>query len=281
MTIENHTLSGDSVDDAFIDCPKHGGKLSGPSTLIIHYTGGASAYSSADWLCRSNVSASAHVIIDRVSGTIYQLVPFDTVAWHAGDSSFTFADGTTKSGFNAFSIGIELDNAGPLTKTSAGYQAGFGRVYSEAETLCATHKHHAEPRYWHTYSEVQIAVLRELARLLAATYPIRYVLGHDDVAPSRKIDPGPAFPMESFRTFVLESDRDGSGPDPRDAQTGRVTAHRLNIRSGPSAGEEKVANPLHRNQEVRVVERKDGWYRVRTEIEGWVYGSHVEIEGAP
>jgi N-acetylmuramoyl-L-alanine amidase len=273
-------LESDCVDLTYSDCPKRSGAIEGPDTIIIHYTGGTSARSSADWLCRSGVQASAHIIIDRADGTIFQLVPFDTVAWHAGKSAYTFPDGTERVGFNRFSIGIELDNAGPLSKTGGGFQSWQGHVYPEDQTMAATHRNEKQERYWHTFSEPQMTVLEEVCLLLAAKYGITHILGHDEIAPKRKIDPGPAFPMESFRHHILYADRNQEEAEGEVETFGRVTAHRLNIRSGPSGDDPTIADPLSKNDEVEILETDGGWMRVRTAIEGWVWGAYVEERSA-
>ena len=71
----------------------------------MHYTAGASAESSIDWLTNPDARASAHVLIAR-DGGITQLVPFDRRAWHAGRSRWK-----DRTGLNGWSFGIELDNA--------------------------------------------------------------------------------------------------------------------------------------------------------------------------
>jgi hypothetical protein len=73
-----------------------------PDTVILHYTAGSSAASSAAWLTDLTVKASAHVVIGK-DGEIYQLVPFDTIAWHAGTSAYG-----GRTAFNNFSIGIVI-----------------------------------------------------------------------------------------------------------------------------------------------------------------------------
>jgi N-acetylmuramoyl-L-alanine amidase len=276
MKVTNHVLDSDRIDRTYIDCPKRGGPLQKPDTIIIHYTGGVSARSATQWLCEGPVQASAHIVIDRESGTIYQLVPFDTEAWHAGRSSYTFPDGTKRSGFNSCSIGIELDNAGPLTKTGSGYQSWSGHTYPVEQTVLATHRNGSEERYWHTFSEIQMQVLEEVCLLLKTEYGITHILGHDEIAPTRKTDPGPAFPMDSFRHHILYSDRNQDEGDEPDELLGRVTSHRLNIRSGPSGEERTIADPLAKNDEVTILEKKSGWLRVRSEIEGWVWGKYIE-----
>jgi AmpD protein len=98
---------------------------------------------------------SAHLLIRR-TGEIIQFVPFTKRAWHAGESSF---QGKTRC--NDFSIGIELEGTDHLP-----------------------------------YEKVQYHVLSEVISLLRNTWPAiteNRVVGHVDIAPSRKTDPGPAF----------------------------------------------------------------------------------------
>ena len=76
--------------------------------IVLHYTAGTSAESSALFLTRPDVSASAHVVIGR-EGEVFQLVPFNIEAWHAGKSW-----DAGRGGLNRYSIGIELDNLGKL-----------------------------------------------------------------------------------------------------------------------------------------------------------------------
>ncbi len=171
-----------------------GGKL---DTLIIHFTAGRDAESSAKYLSRSDVQASAHLVIGR-DGSVYQLVPFDIVSWHAGKSQYG-----GRVGYNKYSIGIELDNAGPLMKTGNQYQAWFGTKYPESDVIRATHKNESTPKYWHTYTEKQLEVLTEISQLIAEKYQIKDVLGHDDISPGRKTDPGPAFDLIRFKRTIL------------------------------------------------------------------------------
>jgi N-acetylmuramoyl-L-alanine amidase len=98
-----------------IHVPKQGishQPIQGPDTIVIHYTAGSSAESAVNWLANPTSKVSAHIVIDR-SGKIYQIIPFNKVAWHAGKSEYG-----GRNGFNSFSIGIELC-AGTLSRHTA------------------------------------------------------------------------------------------------------------------------------------------------------------------
>jgi N-acetylmuramoyl-L-alanine amidase len=202
MRIDTHRLvhdDGTPID--FRASGNHGGPLR-PRFLVMHYTAGRSADASVRWLCSPNAKASAHVVIGK-DGKITQLVPFNVVAWHAGASAWK--DGTRKlTGMNKHSIGIELDNPGKLVRQGAVFRSLFlGTEYAESDVIVATHKHQTEPAGWHVYPTAQLEAAFEVASLLVEQYGLKDVVGHEDIAPKRKSDPGPAFPMDSFRTRLL------------------------------------------------------------------------------
>lgn len=101
----------------------------------------------------ADLRVSAHVLIER-TGRVVQFVRFDRRAWHAGLSRFL-----DRARCNDFSIGIELEG----TDTQA-------------------------------YTRIQYETLIEVLKALKAAYPsLRYICGHEHIAPARKTDPGPAF----------------------------------------------------------------------------------------
>lgn len=272
MEIKEHLLRNDSVE--FVESPNHGGKLKNgrPDSIVIHYTAGGSAKGAIRTLCNPQRQASAHVVVDK-DGSITQLVPFDTVAWHAGKSSYE-----GRHGFNNFSVGIEIDNAGRLEKTEEGYTSWFGREYPAREVIRAVHKNRSEPAYWHKYTEEQINAVFELCTLLIQTYPIDLIVGHDDISPSRKTDPGPAFPLIKLRERLIEKDRALEGGEEERAFsgiTGTVTASKLNIRSAPRLEAGKIAPPLAAGTLLEILDESDGWYRVNVVTRGWVSKQYV------
>lgn len=132
--------------------------------LIIHFTGGGFP-SSLQILTQGAVSS--HYLINDHPPTIYRLVDDSRRAFHAGESYWK-----GNSPLNASSIGIELVNPGP-EDTSEGW-------------------------VWPEYPQGQIDALIELLKNLAVENGIRpgNILGHSDIAPQRKIDPGPKFPWK-------------------------------------------------------------------------------------
>jgi len=274
MEIKDHLLEGSNID--FRQSPNHGGKFSGnsPDSIIIHYTAGSSAKSSIETLCNPKTKASAHLVVSR-DGAVTQLVPFDTIAWHAGKSAYQ-----GRIGFNKYSIGIEIDNAGRLTKSGSGYTSWFGRKYDVEDVVEAVHRNEREVGFWHSYSEKQIAAVSLLCETLIGTYSINAILGHEEIAPKRKSDPGPAFPLDKLREHLLNSDRSQEeAEDPVSAslkKTGLVTASKLNIRDSSNGNGRIVAPPLTKGSLVDIVGEQNGWYQIEYKTKGWVSGQYVK-----
>ena len=85
MEILKHRLVDGGVQH--LVCRKNSRKLSGSDMIVVHYTAGTSARTAAEFLAKEEVKASAHLVIGR-QGELFQLVPFDTEAWHAGRSCY-------------------------------------------------------------------------------------------------------------------------------------------------------------------------------------------------
>lgn len=130
-----------------------------PDLIVLHYTDMKDAQAALDRLRSPEAKVSAHFLINK-EGVIYQLVDPMYRAWHAGVSSWQGRQDT-----NNRSIGIELDNAGHA----------FGPA-----------------PFPNSQIDVLIDLLAELTRLYAILP--HQVVGHSDVAPLRKKDPGELFP---------------------------------------------------------------------------------------
>ncbi|WP_068085978.1 N-acetylmuramoyl-L-alanine amidase [Polycladidibacter stylochi] len=140
--------------------PNHNERQRDIDMLLLHYTAMDSAESAVSWLCDARSEVSAHYLVDE-TGDITQMVPESRRAWHAGQA---FWKG--ERDINSCSIGIELANCG---------------VQDGAVS---------------TYPEVQINAVIALCQDVIKRHqiPAERVLGHSDVAPSRKQDPGRHFP---------------------------------------------------------------------------------------
>lgn len=272
MLIRSHMLWMDSTNPVrYVDTKSKGGVLN-PQYLIMHYTAGADAESSIQSLTDPSSKASAHLVISR-AGEVTQLAPFNVITWHAGVSAWA---GVT--GLNQYSIGIELDNAGKLTRTGNEWLSWFQRSYPHQDVLEAQHKNGGEVAGWHRYTKQQLNAAVQVATLLVREYNLRDVLGHDDIAPGRKTDPGPAFPMSSFRAAVLGRSDDGQDPDLF------KTSADLNIRSGPGTQHAVLqGSPVPSGTHVRVIARDGIWFRVDVQgatngvndLEGWAHSKYL------
>lgn len=135
-------------------------------TFVIHsmFCPGASdpfdALACIDLLDQHKVSA--HYVIDRL-GALWRLVDERDKAWHAGASKMPFKD-DGREGVNAFSIGVEL-------------------IGSPDEA----------------FTEEQYRRLAELTKDIMSRHPIRNIVGHEHIAPSRKQDPGVNFSWNTYR----------------------------------------------------------------------------------
>jgi AmpD protein len=139
------------------------GEFGGP--WIDHlFTGGLPPDAHPSFRDVSRLRVSAHVVIRR-DGTIVQYVPFGQRAWHAGQSHYR-----GRPACNDFSVGIELEGTDNTP-----------------------------------YTDQQYDQLGALIEALLETYPSLssdHIVGHSDVAPGRKTDPGPAFDWERLRSVL-------------------------------------------------------------------------------
>lgn len=249
--------------------PNRGGTYT-PQYLIMHYTAATEARGSVNWLLNKDAKASAHLIIDR-DGSIIQLAPFNIVTWHAGVSTWNGL-----AGLNKFSIGIELVNGGRVIKSGHHWICPVDKkVVQDSDVIIATHKNETAAGGWQTYPEVQLQAAIEVATLLAKTYNLKDVLGHEDIAPHRKSDPGPAFPMGSFRSKVM-------GRKENTAEI-FVTTTLVNIRSGAGTQFPPITKELPKNTEVSILKRDGNWSFVEVldrvheinDLEGWVFSKFL------
>jgi N-acetylmuramoyl-L-alanine amidase len=240
--------------------------------IVTHYTAGSTLSGAVNHLKRPSVKASAHLVVDRDGKTV-QLVDLNKKAWHAGRSVYL-----DRSGINRYSIGIEIVNEGWLRKSGDGFISIYGRRYSASEVIQATHKNETQSRYWHTYTEEQLHAVFEICQSLVDHYSIRYIVGHDEIAPERKTDPGPAFPLDQLRRKIFERRSDDDSPEDTTQQRlmGTVSASLLNIRERPSTDGSLAREPLPFGTSLEILQSKNGWLRVKTEQMGWVKEEYVK-----
>ena len=136
--------------------------------VIIHYTGMQSEIESLKRLKSHTSKVSCHYLINR-KGRTFQLVKDQNIAWHAGKSMWK-----NIQSLNRYSIGVEIQNSG--------------------------HENSYEK-----YSNKQINSVKKLLRFLTKRYRVncKNILGHSDIAPNRKKDPGEKFPWKKLAKVKL------------------------------------------------------------------------------
>ncbi len=279
IQIHEHKLLKEGEQFAFEATENHSGMFAAgyPDTIVIHYTAGASYRSSVNWLKDKRAMASAHLVVGR-KGEVVQLVPFNTIAWHAGRSQW---NGRTR--LNNYSIGIEIANAGLLERRANGYYTSYGTKVPDDQVVLAQHKHGDVEQAWEAYSIEQLNMVEDLCLALMEAYPIKEIVGHDDIAPHRKTDPGPAFPLEAMRNRLLAGRADVDTETADNVQTldnavpGIVTASLLNIRQQPSIQSPTVSEPLRQGMRVTQLQQHNDWIKVKVELEGWVSRRFVRL----
>ena len=241
----------------------------------MHYTAGTSAKGSVEWLSNPAARASAHLVIGR-DGEVVQLVAFNKKAWHAGRSEW---DG--RRGVNEFSIGIELDNAGRLEGGEGRWSSWQGVRTDDEDVTVRPHAFDGAISTWHTYSTEQLMAAASIASLLVNKYRLRDVVGHENISPGRKSDPGPAFPLASFRSAVM-----GRVDEQIDLFETTVD---LNIRTGPGSEHERLSvSPLPKGTTVEILATNGVWKQVdvvdlegeESDVVGWVHGRYLKSSGA-
>ena len=136
--------------------------------IIIHYTGMKNELSALNRLTDLKSKVSAHYFIKK-NGKILNLVPDLYEAWHAGKSNWK-----NIQSLNRYSIGIEIQNSG-------------------------------HENFYEKFSNKQMNSVKKLLRFLKKRYRVNFknILGHSDIAPNRKKDPGEKFPWKELAKVKL------------------------------------------------------------------------------
>ena len=168
--------------------------------VVIHWTGTSRpARSSVNWTQDHNSNVSFHLCIDR-DGTVYvNNKGFRSILWHCGNSSYKAKLPNERyrdyKGINRYGIGIELANAGRVDKENGVYVDSFGSEVKNVKQF--------NGKFYEDFTENQLKVCGNITKLLCANYKCVDVVGHYEISPGRKIDPGPLFPLKDLRKMAL------------------------------------------------------------------------------
>lgn len=173
-----------------------------PEGAVIHFTAGRSAESSFQHGLKSGYC----FFVIAEDGAIHQAFPLDCWGYHAGESFHK----KLGNGVSKYLVGIELSNPGKLIKKRDGsYETWYGeKVDSKNVKHYPKQTKNIEAGYYLSFTEQQETSLKNLLSWLKNNNPSVFhyelVLGHDEVSPGRKSDPGGALSktMEDFRSSL-------------------------------------------------------------------------------
>jgi N-acetylmuramoyl-L-alanine amidase len=227
----NKKLSGENVRQ--FNTTKKGAGINKRQFIVVHYTASDNFDGDVKTLSSSDKQVSCHLVISR-EGEVAMIGSFDDVQWHAGASQWRGING-----LNSYSIGIEMTNPGWMEIIGDGvYQTYYGKKYQRSDGVVeATHKALGNKKYgWLYYSQKQLQTLQEIVDVLKHAYPsIKEVVGHEQISPGRKQDPGIGIILSTklmeHLNGIDNSDDFYTGIDP-DAEANKTSQ---SVPPGPSA----------------------------------------------
>lgn len=260
VEIKNHLLYIDGKQVEFKKSPNISKGKNSLKYLIQHYTATDSFSSPYNWLVNPASKVSAHLVIGR-DGRVAQLAPFDAICWHAGKSSWK-----NIVGLNEHSIGIESVNAGILGRKGDEYISADKRIvtdYAKGTTP------HGVTAVWQKWPEAQVEVIAAVSKALKEHYHLLDILGHEDISPIRKTDPGPLFPWNRIKGDAVVVAK-------KENFSYKNTAALVNLRSGPGKDYDKITT-VNVNTQVKVLDIKDEWTNVEVNgIKGWINSQYLK-----
>jgi len=168
-----------------------------PEGAIVHFTAGRWGTSALDSGLQEGF---CYLLIDE-KGNVYQSFPLNKWGYHAGVSSWP----SLGKGVSQYLVGIEIACAGMLEPYKEKYKSWFGALYTEDQVRHSEKHDNIKKGVYHKYTEAQEEALIHLLLWLKSNNPDVFsfdnVLGHDEVAPDRKNDPGASLScsMPEFR----------------------------------------------------------------------------------
>ena len=157
-----------------------------PQFIILHYTANCSLSKTIQLFYDYFRPVSTHYVIGA-DGKIVQMVDESKRAWHADRSAWR-----KNKQINTYSIGIEITNPGyteTLTNPCSIFDPHVWNIKTAKQVAGSSF-------YWHPFTQKQIKSVIDLCKDIMQRYDIapQNILGHSDIAPGRKMDPGPLFP---------------------------------------------------------------------------------------
>ena len=210
------------IDGIAVQKLKHTGVNQTPRLIVIHYSVTDTVAQAVSALNGASPPLGYHIFIAK-DGTPFQTRPFTQSAAHPGLSNWKSEGGLTGgASVSRGSIGICLMNNG------FGFAPGLAPA-KIAKAKLIYNPDDSSMQEWERFTPEQIATCTRLVKDIIATYAIREVVGHQDIAIMGKFDPGPLFDLKALNDLI-------AGPKPLGLETKVKAGTSAELRKGPGAG---------------------------------------------
>jgi len=279
--IKQHKLYKDGSLVAQVPTKNRSGTMH-PDYIVCHDTASPlSSQGDIDWLAGrgGNNGSSAHFVVAR-DGRITQLADCNVVTWHAGASKWK-----GRSNLNSFSIGIEIDNPGAMSRLNDNTMRGwFGNITGNSEDFARKVTPQHGDHWWMHYTAEQIEAVTGMCLAMRDAYGIKEIITHWLISPGRKVDTNPLFPLEQLRARVYGNPEPAPGPvtPPTPVEflaDATINTAGTNLRRQPVMGD-NIVGPLPLNLRVDVQAVSGEWYLIRTPggARGYVYKDLIDLD---
>lgn len=273
--IKNNRLYKDNLPVKHYDTKNKSGKIN-PKYIVIHYTAGSNFDGDVRVLSgQTGRKVSVHLVLSP-KGEFVQIGDFNDRMWHCDPAHW---DGLT--GMNGHTIGIEVTCPGWVEDMGNGIygRSDISGRYTRNQLVYAAHPNGGGKKWWVLFTKEQCDALKEVVPVLFNSYDIKEVVGHDQIAPERKIDPGPCLPKQVMDS--LNGDRyDGDEIFNKEKYVvfNIDKNDTLNVRSEPNTDLSKILNKLKLGTVVLRKKTDGKWALIETSegLTGYVMSKYIK-----
>lgn len=276
-SIKGNKLTSDEGNVEYYNTTKKSGVID-PKFLVIHYTAGASYEADVKTLSTSTTQASCQLVLSK-DGKWANIGKLNDALWHAGKSEWK-----GYSMLNRYSIGIEVCCEGIVdyVRTEADgskvYRTWFGKELNNKTTpiVDGAHPNGGPVKGWVLFTQKQVEELIEVSQLLIKHYKLQEAVGHDQIAPGRKSDPGLSMPSNVYSILNGRTDDEQVNVSTKILTVTGAGNLGLNLRAWP-ATTSQILTVMPNSTQVKYIRSNGDWQFVEVDgLQGWAHKDYLK-----